>query len=109
MALSISTRQFFEKFLRVPDGKGRLVPLALHVEQKRLLDAWDATDPAGLPLFPEVLEAWIKKAGKSTTAGGLALRELVRRERIAELKELLGTIELDVDVARSRRRPGARK
>jgi len=35
----------------------------------------------------------------------LALRELVRRRRIDELKDLLGRVELDVDVARSRRRP----
>ena len=34
----------------------------------------------------------------------LALRKLVRRRRIDELKDLLGRIELDVDVARSRRR-----
>ena len=32
----------------------------------------------------------------------LALRELVRRRRIDELKDLLGRVELDVDVARSR-------
>jgi hypothetical protein len=36
----------------------------------------------------------------------LALREIVRRRRIDELKDLLGRVELDVDVARSRRRPG---
>jgi len=35
----------------------------------------------------------------------LALRELVRRRRIDELKALLGKVTLDVDVARSRRRP----
>ncbi len=34
-----------------------------------------------------------------------SLRELVRQRRIEELKSLLGTIELDVDVAKSRRRP----
>ena len=36
----------------------------------------------------------------------LALREVIRRSRIDELKSLLGSIELDVDVPRSRRRPG---
>jgi Arc/MetJ family transcription regulator len=36
----------------------------------------------------------------------LALREVIRRSRIEELKSLLGTIQLDVDVPRSRRRPG---
>ena len=35
----------------------------------------------------------------------LALRELVRRRRLDELKALIGRVELDVDVARSRRRP----
>jgi Arc/MetJ family transcription regulator len=35
----------------------------------------------------------------------LALRELVRHRRIDDLKDLLGRVELDVDVARSRRRP----
>jgi Arc/MetJ family transcription regulator len=34
----------------------------------------------------------------------LALRELVRRRRIDELKDLLGRVTLDVDVAGSRRR-----
>jgi Arc/MetJ family transcription regulator len=35
----------------------------------------------------------------------VALRELVRRHRIEELKGLLGRVELNVDVERSRRRP----
>jgi Arc/MetJ family transcription regulator len=35
----------------------------------------------------------------------LALRELVRRRRLDELKGLMGRVRLDVDVPRSRRRP----
>ncbi|MCH7746940.1 MAG: type II toxin-antitoxin system VapB family antitoxin [Acidobacteria bacterium] len=35
----------------------------------------------------------------------LSLRELIRRKRVDELKELMGAITLDVDTARSRRRP----
>jgi Arc/MetJ family transcription regulator len=35
----------------------------------------------------------------------LALRELVRRRRLDELKALLGDVRLDIDVSRSRRRP----
>jgi Arc/MetJ family transcription regulator len=35
----------------------------------------------------------------------VSLRELIRRRRVEELKDLLGAIELDVDVPRSRRRP----
>jgi Arc/MetJ family transcription regulator len=36
----------------------------------------------------------------------LALRELVRRRRLDELKSLMGRVRLDVDLAESRRRPG---
>jgi Arc/MetJ family transcription regulator len=39
----------------------------------------------------------------------LALRELVRRQRLEELKSLLGQIQLDVDTARSRRRPKSKR
>jgi Arc/MetJ family transcription regulator len=35
----------------------------------------------------------------------LALRELVRRRRLDELKDLMGRVRLDIDVPRSRRRP----
>jgi Arc/MetJ family transcription regulator len=38
----------------------------------------------------------------------LALRELVRRRRLDELKSLLGRVHLDVDVPKSRRRPRAK-
>jgi Arc/MetJ family transcription regulator len=36
----------------------------------------------------------------------LALRELIRRRRVGELKSLFGRVRLDVDLASSRRRPG---
>jgi Arc/MetJ family transcription regulator len=39
----------------------------------------------------------------------LSLRELVRRRRIDELKSLLGSVELDVDIPKSRRRPRRRR
>ena len=35
----------------------------------------------------------------------LALRELIRRRRIDDLKELMGRVNLELDVPRSRRRP----
>lgn len=35
----------------------------------------------------------------------LALQELIRRRRIEELKSLFGSIELEVDLDQSRRRP----
>jgi len=34
-----------------------------------------------------------------------SLRELIRRKRIGELKEMAGSIQLDIDLDRSRRRP----
>ena len=34
-----------------------------------------------------------------------ALREVIRRRRLEELKGMFGTIKIDVDIARSRRRP----
>jgi len=37
-----------------------------------------------------------------------SLRELVRRRRLDELKALMGSVELDVDVSASRRRPTRR-
>jgi Arc/MetJ family transcription regulator len=39
----------------------------------------------------------------------LALRELVRRQRLEELKAMMGRVRLDVDTARSRRRPKSRR
>ncbi len=35
----------------------------------------------------------------------LALRELVRRRRLDELKSLFGHVQLDIDLPKSRRRP----
>lgn len=39
----------------------------------------------------------------------LALQELVRRRRIEELKQIMGSVRLDVGVAASRRRPRRRR
>jgi len=36
----------------------------------------------------------------------LALRDLLRRERLEELKALMGEVDLEIDVPESRRRPG---
>ncbi len=44
-----------------------------------------------------------------TDAVIFSLRELIRRKRIEELKEMAGTIRLDLDLNRSRRRPVRRK
>jgi Arc/MetJ family transcription regulator len=39
----------------------------------------------------------------------LSLRELIRRRRIDEVKALQGSVQLDVDIPRSRRRPRHRR
>ena len=39
----------------------------------------------------------------------LALREVVRRSRVDELKALMGRVQLDVDIPRSRRRQRTRR
>ena len=59
--------------------------------------------------LPEALveEARVALGFKSKTDTViLALRELIRRRRLTELKGLLGRVRLDVDLAASRRRPG---
>ncbi len=38
----------------------------------------------------------------------VSLRELIRRQRIDELKAMMGAVRLDIDIAKSRRRPRAR-
>jgi hypothetical protein len=35
----------------------------------------------------------------------VALKELIRRHKVEDLKNLLGRVELDIDLDRSRRRP----
>lgn len=38
----------------------------------------------------------------------LSLQELVRRKRIEELKKLMGSVRLELDIPKSRRRPRRR-
>jgi Arc/MetJ family transcription regulator len=39
----------------------------------------------------------------------LSLREMIRRKRIEELKEMMGRVRLDIDLPASRRRPLRKK
>jgi Arc/MetJ family transcription regulator len=39
----------------------------------------------------------------------LSLQELIRRRRIEELKRLMGSVELEIDLPASRRRPRRRR
>lgn len=60
-----------------------------------------------LDLPDELLEEARRLLGfkSKTDTVVLSLRELVRKRRVEELKDLLGSIELDIDTAESRRRP----
>lgn len=51
----------------------------------------------------------ILKLKSKTDAVVVALRELVRRQRIEEIKALAGTVNLELDIPPSRRRHGLRK
>lgn len=73
----LTAARVFRDLLRVPDPRTRrLVPMVLHGEQRRIVEAWDAIGPDGLPEYDEYALLWIKKAAKSTTAAGLVLTEL---------------------------------
>jgi phage terminase large subunit-like protein len=91
----LTARQLFEQVLRVPQrGRRTLGPLVLHAEQARLIDAWDAIDVDGAPVYDELFCYWQKKTGKSTTTGGLVLHELIAgRESDREI--LLVSSDLD--------------
>lgn len=60
-----------------------------------------------LDLPEELIESARKALGFKSKSDTIivALRELVRRHKVEELKALLGRVELDIDVERSRRRP----
>ncbi len=38
----------------------------------------------------------------------LSLKEMIRRKRLEELKDMMGSIQLEIDLPRSRRRPSRR-
>jgi Arc/MetJ family transcription regulator len=54
-------------------------------------------------LIDEAREAMGFKSKTDTVV--FALKEVVRRKRLAELKAMFGRVNIDIDVARSRRRP----
>jgi Arc/MetJ family transcription regulator len=60
-----------------------------------------------LDLPEDLLEEARKLLGfkSKTDTVVLSLRELIRRRRIDELKSLMGHVDLQIDVPRSRRRP----
>jgi Arc/MetJ family transcription regulator len=58
------------------------------------------------PLVEEARKSLGFKSKTDTVV--FALREVVRRGRLEELKHLFGTMELQIDIGRSRRRPSRR-
>lgn len=68
---------FIERFCRVPAPGGKLVPMVLYPAQRQFLDAWDAVDVDGLPVYRTGALYWIKKAGKSSLAAAIGVKELV--------------------------------
>lgn len=60
-----------------------------------------------LDLPEELIEEARKLLGfkSKTDTVVVSLQELIRRKRVEHLKSLAGTIELDIDIAKSRRRP----
>jgi Arc/MetJ family transcription regulator len=55
------------------------------------------------PLIEEARQTLGFKSKTDTVV--LALKELIRRRRIEELKALMGNVRLDIDLRKSRRRP----
>ena len=59
------------------------------------------------PLIEEARQTLGFKSKTDTVV--LALKELIRRRRIEELKALMGKVRLDIDPGKSRRRPSRRR
>ena len=59
------------------------------------------------PLIEEARHVLHFKSKTDTVV--LALKELIRRRRIEDLKSLMGRVRLDIDLEKSRRRPPRRR
>jgi Arc/MetJ family transcription regulator len=81
------------------DGRANLTPGGI---QSKLLDMRTTLDIPE-PLLEEARHVLGFKSKTDTVV--LALRELVRKRRIEELKSLLGSVSLEIDIPKSRRRP----
>ena len=85
----------------------------LHRESNFFAAIWDSSPRSGLSCgfsldIPESLleEARRLLGSKSQTdTVVLSLQELVRRIRIEDLKSLMGSVKLEIDIPESRRRP----
>ena len=64
-----------------------------------------------LDIPSELLEEAQKLLGfkSKTDTVIVSLRDLIRRRRIDELKTLMGRVQLDIDIPKSRRRPNRKR
>jgi phage terminase large subunit-like protein len=86
-----------ELFCKVPTkgAHGGLSPMVLYPEQRSLIAAAAARDGNGAPLYDELAALWIKKAGKSETAGGLIIAELIGNTTEADREIIVVASSLD--------------
>ena len=77
-----------------------LTPIGIRIRLNRMRTTLDIPE--------ELIEEARRVLGfkSKTDAVVLSLTELIRRRRIDELKAMAGHVNLDIDVAASRRRPG---
>ena len=64
-----------------------------------------------LDIPSEIMEEAQKLLGfkSKTDTVIVSLRDLIRRRRIDELKTLMGRVQLDIDIPKSRRRPNRKR
>ena len=79
-----------------------MTPLGIPISVFRVRTTLDIPEP----LIEEARRLLGFKSKTDTVV--LSLQEMIRRKRIEELKELMGSVRLEIDIDRSRRRPRRR-
>ena len=79
-----------------------MTPLGIPISVFRMRTTLDIPEP----LIEEARRLLGFKSKTDTVV--LSLQEMIRRKRIEELKELMGSVRLEIDIDRSRRRPRRR-
>ena len=79
-----------------------MTPLGIRISVFRMRTTLDIPEP----LIEEARRLLGFKSKTDTVV--LSLQEMIRRKRIEELKELMGSVRLEIDIDRSRRRPRRR-
>ena len=79
-----------------------MTPLGIPISVFRVRTTLDIPEP----LIEEARRLLGFKSKTDTVV--LSLQEMIRRKRIEELKDLMGSVRLEIDIDRSRRRPRRR-